>query len=70
MFSYVHLMIQANIECSGVMFDSKLNWNVHIANCIGKAKKTKFALRLLKKYFNPIEMRTLHMIALLVLWID
>ena len=30
MFSYVHLMIQANIECSGVMFDSKLNWNVHI----------------------------------------
>ena len=43
----------------GVIFDSKLNWNVQIANCINKAKKKLFALRLLKKYFTPEQMRTL-----------
>ena len=43
----------------GVVFDSKLNWNVQIANCINKAKKKLFALRLLKKYFTPEQMRTL-----------
>ena len=43
----------------GVTFDSKLNWGHHISNCINKAKKSLFTLRLLRKFFNPLEMRTL-----------
>ena len=43
----------------GVIFDSKLTWNAHIASAIAKAKKALFALRSLKKFFNNHEMRTL-----------
>ena len=43
----------------GVVFDSKLTWNDQIAHCISKAKKALFALRLLRKFFNNNEMRTL-----------
>ena len=43
----------------GVLFDCKLNWNAHIAKTICKAKKALFALKLLRKYFTPNEMRTL-----------
>ena len=43
----------------GVIFDSKLNWNTHIANTISKAKKALFAVRLLKKFLNPGDMRSL-----------
>ena len=35
----------------GVIFDSKLIWNIHIASAIAKSKKALFALRLLKKFF-------------------
>ena len=34
-------------------------WNTHVANCIVKAKKALFALRLLRKYFKTDEMRVL-----------
>ena len=40
----------------GVIFDSKLNWQPHVATSIVKAKKSLFALRLLRKYFNNKEM--------------
>ena len=43
----------------GVIFDSKLNWNAHVANAICKAKKSLYALRMLRKFFNDQEMRTL-----------
>ena len=43
----------------GVIFDSKLNWNVHVASAICKARKSLYALRLLRKFFNNEEMRTL-----------
>ena len=43
----------------GVIFDSKLNWNAHVAAAICKAKKSLFALRLLKKFFTNKEMRIL-----------
>ena len=43
----------------GVIFDSKLNWNAHIANAISKAKKALFGLRALKFFFNQSEMRLL-----------
>ena len=43
----------------GVLFDSKLNWNAHVASAICKSKKSLFALRVLRKYFNNQEMRLL-----------
>ena len=48
-----------SINVLGVIFDSKLNWNEHISNSICKAKKSLFALRLIKRFFNSKEMRTL-----------
>ena len=47
------------INVLGVIFDSKLSWNSHIASAIVKAKKSLYALRLLRKFFNNHEMRTL-----------
>ena len=41
-----------SINVLGVIFDSKLNWSLHIANTIVKAKKALYALKLLKKYFT------------------
>ena len=43
-----------------------------LASTINKAKKSLFALRLLKKYFNPNEMRTLlvlNFLDYLVIWL-
>ena len=48
-----------SINVLGVTFGCKLNWNEQISNCIGKAKRVLFALRLLRKYFNLQEMRSL-----------
>ena len=48
-----------SINVLGVIFDSKLSWNVHIASAIVKAKKALCALRLLRKFFDGPEMRTL-----------
>ena len=48
-----------SINVLGILFDSKLNWNIHIASAISKAKKSLFAIKQLKKYLNSIEMRTL-----------
>ena len=47
------------INVLGVLFDSKLNWNSHVAQAISKAKKSLFALRLLKRHFNNDQMRIL-----------
>ena len=43
----------------GVIFDSKLNRQLHTNHVITKAKKALFALRLLRKYFSVSEMRSL-----------
>ena len=43
----------------GVLFDSKLSWVNHVAHSICKAKRKLFGLRLLRKYFNHSEMKTL-----------
>ena len=48
-----------SINVLGVEFDSKLNWNTHVSKAISKARKSLFALRLLKKHFKNNEMRTL-----------
>ena len=43
----------------GVIFDNKLTWSIHVANAISKARKAMVGLRLLRKFFNPTDMRTL-----------
>ena len=47
------------INVLGVLFDSKLNWNSQASQSIAKAKKSLYALRLLKRNFNNQEMRAL-----------
>ena len=58
---FVNQLLNQKInECAGcVTFDCKLNWNPHISNCINKAKKSLFTLRLLRKFLNNSEMRIL-----------
>ena len=55
----VYVKSKKSINVLGVTFDSKLNWGEHISNTICKAKKSLYALRLLRKFFNFQEMRTL-----------
>ena len=55
----IRIKTKKSINVLGVVFDSKLNWQLHVATAITKAKKALFALRLLKKYFSPPEMRLL-----------
>ena len=54
-----HIKSKKSMNVLGVLFDSKLNWNIHIAGAINKARKSLFAIKQLKKYFNENEMRTL-----------
>ena len=55
----VSITLTKSIHVLGVIFDSKLNWHTHVAKAIAKAKRALFALRLLRKHFSNIEMRTL-----------
>ena len=48
-----------NINVLGVTFDSKLEWSSQVRNCISKAKRALFGLRILKKYFTNSQMRLL-----------
>ena len=43
----------------GVVFDCKLTWSEHIAHAIKKSNKSLCALRMLKKYLTPLEMKTI-----------
>ena len=43
----------------GVVFDCKLSWSEHVAHAIKKSNKSLCALRLLKKFFTSLEMKTL-----------
>jgi hypothetical protein len=40
----------------GLIFDSKLNWYHQTVTAIEKAKKAKQALRIISRYFSPVEM--------------
>ena len=55
----VQVLSQKTMNVLGVIFDSKLNWNAHIAKSICKARKALLALRLLKRYFDFNEMKIL-----------
>ena len=48
-----------SINVLGVQFDSKMNWNKQIAQSIRKAKKLLHAIRLIRNYFNGVELKQL-----------
>ena len=43
----------------GVTFDSKLQWGDHISSTVKKANTALHAIRLIKHYFTPTELRSL-----------
>ena len=43
----------------GVTFDSKLNWNIQSANAISKANKALYAIKMIGKFLNSREIKTL-----------
>ena len=50
---------QNKMNVLGVTFDSKLQWGDHISQTIKKANIALHAIRLIKSYFTPTELRTL-----------
>ena len=40
----------------GIVFDSKFNWNDHVAKAISKSNMAFHCIRLVKFYFNPDEL--------------
>ena len=51
---------RGNLVCVlGVMFDSKLNWNDHIAKAISKSNSALHCIRLIKHYINNEELAQL-----------
>ena len=59
MLEGVQMTSKKSINVLGVVFDSKLTWNMHVAQTLVKAKKALIALRLIKRFFSVSEMRTL-----------
>ena len=53
--------IQSNktMNVLGVLYDSKLQWSAQVSNVITKANKALHAIRIIRPYFNQIELRTL-----------
>ena len=47
------------INVLGVTFDSKLQWTEQVANSIKKANKSLLAIKLISKFFNQTEIKTL-----------
>jgi hypothetical protein len=50
---------QKSMNVLGVIFDCKLKWIEQAANSIKKSNKTLYAIRMIKKYFNPNELKML-----------
>ena len=55
----VSITSKKSMNVLGVIFDAKLNWQLQVANAISKASRALFALRLLSRFFNNNQMRTL-----------
>ena len=55
----VSVTSKKSMNVLGVIFDAKLNWQLQVSNATSKASKALFALRLLKRFFNNYQMRTL-----------
>ena len=48
-----------SINVLGVIFDSKLQWSEHISKTVLKANRALFAIKLIRRYFNQTELRTI-----------
>ena len=40
----------------GIIFDSKMNWNSHVAKAVNKSNTALHCIRLIKYYFTPVEL--------------
>jgi hypothetical protein len=47
------------IKVLGIIFDSKLQWTEQVANCIKKSTRNLHAIKIISKYFNNEELKTL-----------
>ena len=47
------------IKVLGIIFDSKLQWKEQISNAIKKSDRALQAIKIIKKYFTPSEIKTL-----------
>ena len=47
------------INVLGVIFDSKLQWTAHVSKTIKKSNSNLQAIKIISKYFNPDELKTL-----------
>ena len=50
------LISQQTINVLGVIFDSKLQWATHVANCVSKSLKALNAIKLIKRFFCKKEL--------------
>jgi hypothetical protein len=57
--SGVPVKIKKSINFLGVMFHCKLNWCERVAYAIKKSNKALHALRIIKRYFKPNELKIL-----------
>ena len=52
------IMSSNRMNVLGVTFDSKLQWGDHISSTVKKANTALHAIRLIKQYFTPTELRS------------
>ena len=55
-FNAVSIVSSKKINVLGVIFDQKLQWSDHIANCIQKSSKALTAIRLIRNFFTTEEL--------------
>ena len=53
------ITLETMMNVLGVTFDSKLQWGAHISKTIKKANTALHVIRLIKNFFNPVELGTL-----------
>ena len=57
MFNGVTLIGKQNMNVLGVILDSRLQWNEHVAQTIKKTASALHCIRQIKYYFTPSELR-------------
>ena len=55
-FNGINLKSSQHMNVLGVIFDSRLNWNDHVAQTIKKTNSALHCIRQIKYYFNPNEL--------------
>ena len=55
----VPIKCKKSMNVLGVSFDSKLNWSEQVSNAIAKSNKTLYAIKMIKRFFKPSEIKIL-----------